>query len=71
MRPLYFIIVMTTLAMVIYVGLIQFSGYLPILFSTFLVCQVLLAHMAYRILVDKQGARKSSNCWYEDKDMPL
>ena len=57
--------------MVIYVGLIQFSGYLPILFSTFLVCQVLLAHMAYRILVDKQGARKSSNCWYEDKDMPL
>jgi len=68
MRSLYMLITVTTLAVVIYVSLTQLTGYFPIIFSAFLICQGLLICMVYKILKDNYSTQRTFNDWYGDKD---
>ncbi|WP_139135205.1 hypothetical protein [Roseivirga sp. 4D4] len=64
-----FSIYLTTAVVVLYTLLTQMGVSFPIVFMLFIVSQIVLVYMIYRILTDKYQTQRTFEDWYGGKDV--
>ncbi|OEK01136.1 hypothetical protein BFP97_06265 [Roseivirga sp. 4D4] len=69
MKTMKFSIYLTTAVVVLYTLLTQMGVSFPIVFMLFIVSQIVLVYMIYRILTDKYQTQRTFEDWYGGKDV--